>query len=134
MSLLSSKKTNTNKLTSSKVEFDSLFFEEMSAWKNYFKFVWSLGNCKKCESDSKNVFHTLCCIKFKKMQMIKVFWKETNGRQKAVSSIIARPISCIKKINNHITWKNLFQGLQLGGIQVLRHHVFDFFRPTHPPL
>ena len=22
----------------------------------------------------------------------------------------------------------------LGGIQVLRHHVFDFFRPTHPAL
>ena len=22
----------------------------------------------------------------------------------------------------------------LGAIQVLRHHVFDFFRPTHPPL
>ena len=22
----------------------------------------------------------------------------------------------------------------LGTIQVLRHHVFDFFRPTHPPL
>ena len=21
-----------------------------------------------------------------------------------------------------------------GTIQVLRHHVFDFFRPTHPPL
>ena len=23
--------------------------------------------------------------------------------------------------------------IQLGTIQVLRHHVFDFFRPTHPP-
>ena len=23
---------------------------------------------------------------------------------------------------------------ELGTIQVLRHHVFDFFRPTHPTL
>ena len=60
------------------------------------------------------MFSTHCIGQnLKKMQMIKAFWKETNGRQKAVSSIIARPISCIKKINNHITWKNLFQGLQL---------------------
>ena len=28
----------------------------------------------------------------------------------------------------------LIQFISLGTIQVLRHHVFDFFRPTHPPL
>ena len=30
-------------------------------------------------------------------------------------------------------WK-FISAAELGTIQVLRHHVFDFFRPTHPPL
>ena len=30
--------------------------------------------------------------------------------------------------------ENLASFLILGAIQVLRHHVFDFFRPTHPTL
>ena len=41
-----------------------------------------LGNCKKCECDSRNVFDTLCCKKFKKMQMIKVFEKKLMGGRK----------------------------------------------------
>ena len=44
--------------------------------------------------------------------------------------------------SNYVDWKcialkNLFtyhKVVTLGTIQVLRHHVFDFFRPTHPSL
>ena len=35
---------------------------------------------------------------------------------------VSKIVYCIKK------------ELNLGPIQVLRHHVFDFFRPTHPTL
>ena len=41
-----------------------------------------LGNCKKCECDSRYVFDTLCCKKFKKIQMIKVFEKKLMGGRK----------------------------------------------------
>ena len=52
----------------------------------------------------------------------------------------------LTNISSHLIPKpysrNQIQGMQglipamvaLGGIQVLCHHVFGFFRPTHPPL
>ena len=57
---------------------------------------------------------------------------------------VTHTIDCVcSKMLNHGLFLSLFKLIPcpihwivnvLGAIQVLRHHVFDFFRPTHPPL